>query len=79
MKTYWVEYTYYYTYIDGDSGERELLADYDCGRFKCRKKDIKKEVTKRIREEWEDDPSVKLSDDIDVTITDCYETTECEI
>ena len=78
-KTYWVEYTYYYTYIDVDSGERELVEDYDSGRVKCRKKDIKKEVAKRIREECEDDPSVELSDDIELTITDCYETTEYEI
>lgn len=79
MKTYWVEYTYKYTYIDGDTGETELVTDFDAGRFQCHKRDIKKEVIKLLKEDFENDPSVKCTDDFNVVITDCYETTEYEI
>lgn len=79
MKTYWVEYTYTYPYLDGDTGETELVTEYDSGRFQCRKRDIKKEVIKHVKEEWADDPSIMGTDNIKVTITDCYETTEYEI
>ena len=78
-KTYWVEYTYEYPYIDGDTGETEFATDYDSGRFTCRKRDIKKEVIKRIREEWAEDPSIKDVDHFKMIITDTYETTEYEI
>lgn len=78
-KTYWVEYTYEYMYNNGDTGETEFETDYDSGRFTCRKRDIKKEVIKYIKEEWAEDPSIKAVEDVKVTITDCYETTECEI
>ena len=78
-KTYWVEYTYEYPYINGDTGETEFETDYDSGRFTCRKRDIKKEVIKRIKEEWAEEPSIMAVENFKVTITDCYETTEYEI
>lgn len=78
-KTYWVEYTYEYPYINGDTGETEFETDYDSGRFTCRKCDIKKEVIKRIKEEWAEDPSIMTVENFKVAITDCYETTEFEI
>lgn len=79
MKTYWVEYTYEYPYIDGDTGETEFVTESDSGRFQCRKRDIKKEVIKQLKEDFESDTSVKSIDGIKVTITDFYETTEYEI
>ena len=79
MKTYWVEYTYEYMYNDGITGEIEFVTDYDSGRFTCRKRNIKKEVIKRINEEWAEYPSIKAVEDFKVTITDSYETTEYEI
>jgi hypothetical protein len=78
-KTYWVEYTYEYQYVNGITGEIEFETDYGSGRFTCRKRDIKKEVIKRIREEWVEDLSIKIVENFKVTITDCYETTEFEI
>ena len=78
-KTYWVEYTYEYPYLNGDTGETEFETDYDSRRFTCRKRDIKKEVIKYIREEWADDPSIMAVENFKVMITDCYETTEYEI
>ena len=39
----------------------------------------KREVIKRIKEEWGEDPSIKAVDDFKVMITDSYETTEYEI
>ena len=78
-KTYWVEYTYEYMYTNGITGEVEFVTDYGSGRFTCRKRDIKKEVIKRIKEEWAEDPGIKAVEDFKVTITDCYETTEYEI
>lgn len=78
-KTYWVEYTYEYPYINGDTGETEFETDYGSGRFTCRKRDIKKEVIKHIKEEWAEDPSIMAIENFKVAITDCYETTEYEI
>ena len=67
--TYWVEYEYSYTLLNG-----EKIEDIDSGRFHCRKKDIKKAVEERVKEELE----CERYSDLMICIIDAYPTTDCE-
>ena len=67
--TYWVEYEYSYTLLNG-----EEIEDIDSGRFHCRKKDIKKEVEERVKEDLE----CERYSDLKICINDAYPTTDCE-
>lgn len=73
--TYWVEYEYSYHYWDTE--ERAWVAECggDGARFHCRKKDVRKEVEKRIHEELEGEQIKNLK----FEIYDMYPTTEYEI
>ncbi len=71
--TYWVAYEYTYKLLTEDGWED--CSDFDAGRFHCPKKNIKKEVEKRVKEELVFD-TIK---DLAITISDSYLTTECEV
>ena len=68
--TYWVEYEYSYTLLSG-----EVIEDMDSGRFHCRKKDIKKAVEERVKEDLE----YERYSDLKIRIYDAYPTTDCEV
>lgn len=67
--TYWVEYEYSYTLLSG-----EEIEDIDSGRFHCRKKDIKKVVEEKVKEDLE----CERYSDLRICIYDAYPTTDCE-
>ena len=67
--TYWVEYKYSYTLISG-----EEIEDIDSGRFHCHKKDIKKAVEERVKEDLE----YECYSDLKICINDAYPTTDYE-
>lgn len=68
--TYWVEYEYSYTLLSG-----EVIEDIDSGRFHCRKKDIKKAVEERVKEDLEGE----RYSDLKIRIYDAYPTTDYEV
>lgn len=73
--TWWVEYTYTYEYWDSEENEWLEYDDCDADRFHCLKKDIKKEVEKRILEDLSGDKFRNLK----INIYDKYITTDCEV
>lgn len=76
LKTYWVEYSVDYEFYDHYYAKWQKEHWHDANRFKCHKRDIKKEVAQRLHEELFLDGSEK---NVVITINDLYETTECEI
>jgi hypothetical protein len=71
--TWWVSYSYTYKlFMDDEWSDEE---DFDAGRFTCLKKDIKEHVRKEVESQF-CPGEIK---DLEVTITDCYQTTEYEI
>ena len=68
--TYWVEYEYSYTF---PNGEMDIIIEG--GRFHCRKKDIKKAVEERVKEDLE----CERYSDLKICIYDAYPTTDCEV
>ena len=76
MNTWWVDYTFEYEYYDSETGEWESYCDYDAGRFKCTKKEIKKNVKKHIETYELQGEQYK---NLVVTINDQYITTDCEV
>jgi hypothetical protein len=74
MYTYWVDYEYSYYYLEDGNW------NYDFGgngqRFQCRKKEIKKEIEKYLREEEFLGTEIK---DVKIRIIDSYITTDCEV
>ena len=73
--TYWVEYSYTYKFLN-EENDWEEEKSFDADRFHCRKRDIKKEVEKYVRE-WE--LQGETFKDLKVEITDCYLTTDEEL
>jgi hypothetical protein len=76
LKTYWIEYSIDYEFYDQLEAKWQKEHWHDADRFKCRKRDIKNEVHKRLHEELFLDGSER---NVVITINDCYETTECEV
>lgn len=76
MNTYWVEYTFSCQWRHKEDGKWYPETDSSAGRFRCLKKDIKKEVKNEIIDETYYGEELK---DIKIKITDCYLTTDCEI
>lgn len=74
--SWWVEYSYTWEYYDEET--HEWLPDWDSNamRFVCRKKDIKKTVTKHIKENEIDDENYR---NLVVAVTDSYMTTPTEV
>ena len=73
--TWWVEYSFSYLFWDNAEKKWEPWEDFDADRFQCLKKDIRKEVEQRVRE----DLSSEQFKDLKITITDCYITTDVEV
>lgn len=73
--SWWVSYSWSYVWFDSEHNEMDLYDDFDEGRFYCQKKDIKKEVRKKVEEELSDTQYCNLK----ITIDDCYMTTAEEV
>ena len=73
--SWWVNYAWAYDWFDSEHHEMEHDDDFDEGRFYCQKKDIKKEVRKRVEEELSDTQYCNLK----ITIDDYYMTTAEEV
>ena len=76
MKTYLVKYKYTYSYLDENE---ERCTDTDCQRerFRCKKRDIEKEVRQRIiEEEIMEEAGDRLES---LTILNYYVTTDIEL
>lgn len=75
MKTWWVEFEW--TCMIYDPEENEWFEDDDCDacRFQCLKKNIPEEVRKHVEEELEYEKYKGLK----INISDCYQTTDCEV
>ena len=73
--SWWVSYSWDYDLFDSKHNEMEHYDDFDEGRLYCQKKDIKKEVRKKIEEELSDIEYCNLK----ITIVDYYMTTTEEV
>ena len=73
--SWWVSYSWSYAWFDSEHNEMDLYDDFDEGRFYCQKKDIKKEVRKKVEEELSDIQYCNLK----ITIDDYYMTTTEEV
>ena len=73
--TYWVGYTYKYELWDSIDKVWEEIDDSEADRFHCLKKDIKKEVEKRIKEDLQYETYRNLTFDI----YESYITTDSEV
>ena len=75
LNTWWVGYTYDYEYFDTEENDWLYTNDIEAGRFRCLKKDIRREVEKAIRESLEGERIRNLNFDI----YEQYITTDCEV
>jgi hypothetical protein len=75
LNTWWVGYTYGYEYFDTEENDWLYTNDIEAGRFRCLKKDIRREVEKAIRESLEGERIRNLKFDI----YEQYITTDCEV
>lgn len=73
--TWWVSYSFKYSYYDSEEKEWFEESDFDAGRFHCLKKDIPKEVRKTIEEGLVGE----TYKDLIITISDQYITTDFEV
>lgn len=73
--SWWVNYSWAYDWFDSEHNEMDHYDDFDEGRFYCQKKDIKKEVRKKVEEELSDTQYCNLK----ITIDDYYMTTAEEV
>lgn len=69
--SWFVMYSWGYDWFDSENNEMGHYDDFDEGRFYCQKKDIKKEVRKKVEEELSDTQYCNLK----ITIDDYYMTT----
>jgi len=72
---WYVSYCRSFVWYDAEIRKWVATSDSDSGRFCCRKKDIKKEVNKRVTEELEG----LIYHDLEITILDKYSTTPTEL
>lgn len=72
--TYWVEFEFEYDILY--DGEWVHESDFDSGRIKCTKKEIKEKVREHIEEQLQYEPQHK---NLKITITDQYITSDEEL
>ena len=73
--SWWVEYSWWFEWFDEENQEWVPGNNFEAERFDCRKKDIKKEAEKRIKEGELRGVQYR---NLKVLIEDCYMTTACE-
>lgn len=77
MNTYWVDYSFSFECKDPEDEEWYEYKGGDGRRFQCRKRDIKKEVEKRVI--FDEDLNHEEYRNLKITIVDYYITTDCEL
>ena len=75
LNTWYVGYTYGYEYFDTEENDWLYTNGIEACRFRCLKKDIRREVEKAIRESLEGERIRNLKFDI----YEQYITTDCEV
>ena len=73
--TYWVEFQFKYKFWDGAENDWCEEESFDAKRFHCPKKEIKKEVERAVLADLE----CEKIKDLEITITDYYITSDCEL